>query len=169
MKSIALLEINWEVSLQKRKLHVCKAVSGRLWPFQPFQVFFVIETCNKTDFYFRIITKKTMSKKLHHQKYSSILSTIMLKPVKIVVLVYYNDNSLILHWRSESVFISEMAISKKFLCVYICYTVVSDRNSVSAPNFGRNYGYRYRSRNLFSRNRNWNVLHFFIAFWQLLY
>ena len=34
--------------------------------------------------------------------------------------------------------------------------VVSDRNSVSAPNFGRNYRFRYqyRSRNFFFQNRN---------------
>ena len=32
--------------------------------------------------------------------------------------------------------------------------LVSDRNSVSAESIGRNYGYRFRSRNFFYRNRN---------------
>ena len=38
--------------------------------------------------------------------------------------------------------------------------VVSDRNSVSAESIGRNHWYRFRSRNLFSRNRNCIILHF---------
>ena len=42
--------------------------------------------------------------------------------------------------------------------------VVSDRNSVSAPNFGRNYGYRYQRRNFFFRNRNF-FFFFFKFFW----
>ena len=143
MKSIGLLGINWEVSLRKRKLSSCLLARLSLTDCDPFRVFFAIGTCNKTDFYFRIITKKNDVKKnpLSKIQLSSVfLSTIMLKPFKNfdksihVILVYCNDNSFknlqcrtILNWRSESVFISEMAISKKFLCVYICYTDVLSR------------------------------------------
>ena len=47
--------------------------------------------------------------------------------------------------------------------------LVSDRNSVSVPNFGRKYRfrYRYRSRNYFFRN--WNFFFFFSKFFMYFY
>ena len=47
---------------------------------------------------------------------------------------------------------------------HMAFRLVNDRNSVSAPNFGRKYQYRYRCRNFFSRNRNFFFSIFFNFF-----